>query len=69
MDFDASGPAFPPATVGRVEEGVDLYRGEKRHQRLVESFGGDGEHSLDELGVFAMPQGRVGEQRPDRGQA
>ena len=60
--------AFPPATVGRIDEGVDLDRGEKRHQLLVEPFGGDGEHPLDELGVFGVPQGRVGEQRPDRGQ-
>ena len=36
---------------------------------LSKPFGGDGEHPLDELGVFGVPQGRVGEQRPDRGQA
>ena len=61
--------AFPSGAVGCADEGVDLGRGEKRHQRLVEPFGGDGEHPLDELGVFGVAQGRVGEQRPDRGQA
>ena len=61
--------AFPAAAVGRVEEGVDLGCGEKRDQLLVEPFGRDGQHPLDELGVLGVTQGRVGEQRADRGQA
>ena len=42
--------------------------GEERDESFVEPFGGDGQHLLDERGVFGVAQCRVGEQRADRGQ-
>jgi hypothetical protein len=47
----------PGAVVGRGQQCVDLVAGQKAHQSLLVAFGGDGQHLLDRLGVFGMPQG------------
>ena len=49
-------------------KGVDLGRGEKRDELLVEPFGRDGQDSLDHLGVLGVTQRGEGEQRADGGQ-
>jgi hypothetical protein len=54
--------ALPARQVGGVDEGVDLGGGEERHDPLVETFRRDGKDSLDEPGVFGVPQSGVGEQ-------
>ena len=60
---------FPACRVGGGEEGVDLDGGEERHGRPVEPFRWDGQHPLDQQGVFGVAQRGVGEQRPDGGEA
>ena len=58
----------PGAVVGRGQQGVDLVAGQEAHQFLLVTFGGDGQHPLDRLGVLRMPQGGVAEERVDRGE-
>src|SRR5258708_2363177 len=52
-----------------AEQGVDVGGGEKRDECLVEPFGWDGEHSLDEGGVVGVARRGELEQGVDRGEA
>jgi hypothetical protein len=59
---------FPATGVGCVDKSVDLGRGEKRDELLVEPFGRDRQDPLDHLGVLGVTQRGEGEQRADGGQ-
>ena len=61
-------PAYPGVAIGGGEQGLDLLAGKEAHQGAVEALVGDGEYSLDYVGVFGVAQRGVAEQRVDRGQ-
>jgi hypothetical protein len=53
--------AFPAIGVGGVDKSVDLGRGEKRDELLVEAFGRDRQDPLDHFGVLGVTQCGEGE--------
>src|SRR5438128_1516224 len=61
--------AFPPRPVGCLDERGGLSSGEESHDPLLESFGWDGQHSLDDGSVFRMPESAVVKQGANGGQA
>jgi hypothetical protein len=50
-------PAYPGVAIGGGEQGLDLLAGGKEaDQGAVEALVGDGEYSLDYVGVFGVAQ-------------
>jgi hypothetical protein len=48
-------------TVGAGQERIHLGAGQEVDERAVEAFGRDGEHTLDDRGVFGMPKRGIAE--------
>ncbi len=61
-------PAEPGVLIGRGEQRLDLWTGEKMHLGACEALAGDGQHTLDLEGMSRRFEGGIPKEGVDGGQ-